>query len=527
MKPLIACFSHLCNLSYITGAEKLLLFLLRELSHHYTCILIVPAEGMLSRQAEALGIRCRVQPCPLFFEMVHPTAALCEQVERAKGQPEWQSITKLLHEIQPDYVFVNTSVHILPAIAAKELQIPVLWQITELIHNYPATEQAIQLIQRHADAVIGISDTTLTPFHTYQYPFSSFHYKLPPSWHMESLEPAAWSYYRESLRMKVGVQESTCLIGYISSAIYAHKGLEHFIQMGLALLSRYPAAHFLIAGEPYDQEYMDRCMKLVQYTGHMDRFHIMGFESKIQALYPAMDIVVIPSLGAEGFGMTALEGLVFGKPVVIYRSGGLSEIHAATGNVRYGAESGDMKELLRIVEGLILQPTERQLVGRHNARAAIEVYGIEAFRTRLHDLFYQFILKRKDLFQAIQGSSNLVYILDGEAYRPMRPDEQMRLHANPPRRVVDSVLQALPKHPYRTKREEAGGMLKKAPASSSKKLVKKNKKNRSRSSRSKASGNKLFVRKGKQATSKAKRTVRRSSSKSRPLMRSQRRSMKR
>lgn len=42
--------------------------------------------------------------------------------------------------------------------------------------------------------------------------------------------------------------------------------------------------------------------------------------------YTAMDIVVIPSMVKEGFGMTALEGLYFAKPVIAFNQGGLSEL---------------------------------------------------------------------------------------------------------------------------------------------------------------------------------------------------------
>lgn len=448
MKPIIACFSHMCNLSYITGAEKLMLFLLRELSHAYTCVLVVPEHGMLSRQAEAYGIRCRIQPCPLFFEMVHPNAMLYEQIEMAKHLPEWHGIVRVLQEIQPDYVFINTSVHVLPAIAAYEQQIPVLWQITELIHHNTHTEMAVRLIQQHAALVIGISDTVLQPFHQHPASARTLYYKLPPSWHMETLEPATWPYARESLRMQLGIPGSACLIGYISSAIYAHKGLEHFIQMGLSLLTETPSLHFLIVGEPHDPDYLKRCLKLTEYMGHSDRFHVLEFEPRVQQVYPAMDIVVIPSLQPEGFGMTALEGMLFGKAVVSYRAGGLQEIHEMTGNAHYTAECGNMRELMHIVEQLAAYPEERQHLGQHNARAALEAYGVAAFRRRLEPMFVELVMEREDWFPAIQGSSNLVYIRVGRAYRPMRHLHELAEQGiTAPRRIAERVLQALPKLP--------------------------------------------------------------------------------
>ncbi|MDK8183661.1 glycosyltransferase family 4 protein [Paenibacillus sp. UMB4589-SE434] len=448
MKPTIVCFSHLCNTSYITGAEKLLLFLLRELSPRYNCVLIVPQEGILAREAWEAGIAYRVQPCPLFYSMVHPTPSMDAELEELRHQAEYGALVRLLQDIQPDYVLTNTSVHVVPALAAKSLGIPILWQITEVITDNEFTSKAAAIVHSYADMVIGISHTTLYPLPHSALPQGPFppHYVLPPSWHMAALEPLTWLHHRCEQRTTLGLSDREVLIGYISSSINWNKGLEHFVEMALRLCAIDERVRFVILGDPVDEGYMEHCLRKIHESSYAGRFQHIRFEPIVQRIYPAMDIVVIPSLIPEGFGMTALEGLIFGKPVVVYRSGGLAEIAEATGNAAFAAEPGSVAHITDIVTGLLHNPAEMKRVGESNALAVQQVYGIEQCRARLHHLFVQLIMAQPSLFYAIQGSSHDVFIRDGMIYRRAISPSQLRsLGVSVVRRVTDEVLHDLPK----------------------------------------------------------------------------------
>ncbi|WKL03602.1 hypothetical protein Q0F98_09020 [Paenibacillus amylolyticus] len=61
-------------------------------------------------------------------------------------------------------MLTNTCVNVMPAVAAKSLQIPIIWKITEIIHANEHTTEAIQMIGRYADWIIGISETAVAPF---------------------------------------------------------------------------------------------------------------------------------------------------------------------------------------------------------------------------------------------------------------------------------------------------------------------------------------------------------------------------
>ncbi|UHA74498.1 glycosyltransferase family 4 protein [Paenibacillus sp. 481] len=421
-------FSHLCNKNYITGAEKLLLFVAREMSAHYHCTLVVPEEGQLSILANKSGISCIIQPCSLFYPMVCPTATLHADLEYFRSHSEWEQILQLLQLVRPDVVFTNTSVHALPAVAAKSMGIPTLWQITETIENNEFGACAASLIRLFSDAIIGISETTLQLFIRHsggggaQPPL----YILPPSWLEEDLEPHTWPEQRHIRRAQLGLLPEHRLVGFVSSSLYAKKGFDHFVPMALQLCEKDPNARFLIVGDPSDTGYVEPLKSQITTSAFADRFHFIYFEPHIQAIYPAMDVVVVPSLVPEGFGLTAMEGLIFGKAAVAYASGGLFEIFSATGNEAYCVETGNVARLTSVVHQLLQQPNRIEMVGARNAEVVRQTFGIDMFRHRLLTVLTSFVNANRALYRAIQNSQSVIYVEDNGRYHPLQHEGQLR-----------------------------------------------------------------------------------------------------
>lgn len=384
-KMKLMLFSHTCSPSFITGAEKLLLFFAMELMEGCECIIVVPTEGVLAERARAAGICTYVHYCPMLYALHDPDPSLFAGLKQMQRTPEWRMLLRLIQSCRPDAVVTVTCVNALPAVAAKRFGIPTVWMITEKLTDNESTRLSVELIDRHADWIVGISQTTLQPFRTIGVANTSKLKIMPPSWRAEDLSPALWPQFRQARRASSGWTEADRVVGYISSAIYPNKGLEHFVGMALRLCGsgRFPETKFMIVGKPTDEAYFGRCLEAIAQSGCGDRFRCVSFEPDIGTIYPAMDIVVIPSIASEGFGMTALEGLIFGKPVVVYRSGGLAEILEATSGGRFIVENGDITGLTSRVAELLANEILRLQTGEHNRMAAAAAFGIETYRDRL------------------------------------------------------------------------------------------------------------------------------------------------
>ncbi|MFX4262622.1 glycosyltransferase [Pelotomaculum propionicicum] len=118
------------------------------------------------------------------------------------------------------------------------------------------------------------------------------------------------------------------LVGIVAR-LHAVKGHRYFIEAAREVLRQRPQTRFLIVG---DGPYRPVLEKLTGGMGLNDKVVFTGFIEDIYTLMAELDLLVISSLW-EGFGLTAIEAMVLGVPVVATEVGGLPEVvrHGETG----------------------------------------------------------------------------------------------------------------------------------------------------------------------------------------------------
>ena len=144
---------------------------------------------------------------------------------------------------------------------------------------------------------------------------------------------------------------------------------EKGVQVLLEAAQRMPdAADWVIAGEgPLRSELEERAAKLgvpASFVGHVD----------IPELFQRADIVVVPSLWDEAFGLVAVEAMASQTAVVVSDGGGLPEVVGDTGLV---VPRGDVGALHSVLRRLVDAPAERFALGVAAARRAAAHYSIE------------------------------------------------------------------------------------------------------------------------------------------------------
>ncbi|ASR46137.1 glycosyl transferase [Paenibacillus kribbensis] len=399
VKSKVMLFSHICHPDRMSGAEKWLLFLARILTGQYEVVLVVPCAGMLSIEAETAGIRIVIQDSPLLWSLYESSPAMHQEFAKQEASNSYQSLLTLLHMHRPDWVIVNTAVNALPAAAAKKAGIPVAWIINEIL--YPEAHQidAVRIVNRYADWIIGISEAVLAPFKD-----SIVNNKkrlISPSWNDTELHPEKWEENRRYLRAVHNIVDHETLIGLVSGIVSAHKGIDQFINMAGRLIPHFPQAKFLIAGSLEITDYFNKCQTLAHSTLDPSRIIFLPFAKHIEQLYPALDVVVVPSMIDEGFGMTALEGMAFGKPVVAYDSAGLGELLQNTGNEEFLVPKGDVDRLSQTIADLLQHKDHMLEIGTKNRKEAVESFGIGIFQNRLNNLLQEIDAVVHDLKKTI------------------------------------------------------------------------------------------------------------------------------
>jgi glycosyltransferase involved in cell wall biosynthesis len=140
------------------------------------------------------------------------------------------------------------------------------------------------------------------------------------------------------------------------SRLEAWKG-QHVLISALAGLRDVPTWTCWIAGGPQRQEdaaYLRDLQALARLHGVADRIRFLGERRDVPAVLRAADIFCQPNTSPEPFGLSLVEALLAGLPVVTSGIGGACEIVDQTCGVL--TPPGDVSALAGALRRLILQP---------------------------------------------------------------------------------------------------------------------------------------------------------------------------
>jgi glycosyltransferase involved in cell wall biosynthesis len=102
-------------------------------------------------------------------------------------------------------------------------------------------------------------------------------------------------------------------------------GLQALITAFASVAARYPDVSLFIGGKgPLE----DALRAQIRSLGLEERIRMLGFvrESLLPTHYQAANVSIVPSQSLEGFGLTTVESLACGTPVLVTPVGGLTEI---------------------------------------------------------------------------------------------------------------------------------------------------------------------------------------------------------
>lgn len=140
------------------------------------------------------------------------------------------------------------------------------------------------------------------------------------------------------------------------------KGPDYFVEAAAKVLQRVPDVRFVMAGSG---DLMNHVVRRVAQLGIADRFHFTGFlkGGEVQRMFRLSDVYVMPSV-SEPFGISPLESMRSGVPVIISRQSGVAEVLDYAIKVNYW----DVDALADAIYGLLTYPA----LGRMFASKGLE-----------------------------------------------------------------------------------------------------------------------------------------------------------
>jgi len=129
-------------------------------------------------------------------------------------------------------------------------------------------------------------------------------------------------------REKAGFSPGVPLVAIVGR-LHPVKGHRYFLRSAAEILEKRTDVHFLVVGSGPERDSLEEYTRKLGIPEHVT---FTGFVSDVTELMPDLNLLIVPSLW-EGFGLTALEAMAVGVPVVATSVGGLPEIveHGTTG----------------------------------------------------------------------------------------------------------------------------------------------------------------------------------------------------
>jgi glycosyltransferase involved in cell wall biosynthesis len=351
-------------------------------------LVVLPEEGPLRAEFEALAIPVRVLPLAWWIPATHWSAAtFLGQLEGLEARTA--ALAALLAAERIDLVHTNTIVTLEGALAAARLGLPHVWHSRGLFGGGfpPAYLDApgffLAAADRLADAFVCVSRGVERQMAAAiggdaQAPRSVVYDGFDLDRFLK--QPVE---ERGALLARYGIAPTARVVASLGG-IQRRKGQLDLVEAAALLIEEFPDLVIVLAGAAGDAEYAAALDARIAELGLGGHVHRIGFEPNVCNLLSLSEILVHPS-HSEGFSLAVLEGMAAGLPLVATRCGGPEEI-VEDGVSGLLVPVGSPRELAAALRGLLAAPEAARAMGQAAARRA-GAFRLEATARGMEEIY--------------------------------------------------------------------------------------------------------------------------------------------
>jgi len=195
---------------------------------------------------------------------------------------------------------------------------------------------------------------------------------------------------RGKIREEFNISEDTPLIGIIGQ-LTPWKGHREFLKAASIVIRKYPSAKFLIVGESIFEErnYKLELQELVNTLALSAKVIFSGFREDVPDIMASLSILVNASC-SEPFGLTIIEAMAIGKPVVATNAGGVREI------INDGVDGilvppKDPEKLAQAILRILDEPMRGKEMGEAGLKSVTERFSLERFTQETQRIYNQLL----------------------------------------------------------------------------------------------------------------------------------------
>jgi glycosyltransferase involved in cell wall biosynthesis len=179
---------------------------------------------------------------------------------------------------------------------------------------------------------------------------------------------------KDVFRKRYSWSQSTQLVAFVGQ-ISESKGLGDFIDAARIVCESNANVKMLVVGDE-SGEYAQYLRQRTHELGLDDRVIFCGFQEDVAEAFGSVDIVVVPSRCDEAFGLVAVEAMSAAKPVIVTRSGGLTEI-VINNEQGFVVESGDVKGIANAIMTLLCDPGKALKMGEAGRERVEQMFSVQ------------------------------------------------------------------------------------------------------------------------------------------------------
>ncbi len=366
------------------GAEKVLLSVLkgvRQTQPDAHLHLLSLSDGPLLQRAAGLGVDVVTLPIPGSLEalgdsQLRQTNGRAARAISLLGQmlsgsaDAWRFLANLrrtIRQVGPDLIHSNgIKTHCLAALA-HDGKAPVVWHVHDFFNARPLARRLLRLASRRMAAAIAISPAVSTDLEALG--LAQRTHVIANTVDVNEYYPALQDGALLDELAGLPAAPAGCLrVGLV--ATYARwKGHDVFLEAIARLASAHPERPlrcYIVGGPIYQtrgsQFDQGELRNLARRLGIGARVGFIDFQANIVPIYRALDVVVHASTAPEPFGLTIIEAMACGKPVIASMAGGVADIIQNTYDSS-GVAPGDVNGIVAALECLAADPQLRRQLG--------------------------------------------------------------------------------------------------------------------------------------------------------------------
>ena len=199
---------------------------------------------------------------------------------------------------------------------------------------------------------------------------------------LEEIDRDYGKHHPEQVRVEYGFRREDCVVGVIARLV-EDKGHHYLIRAIHALQKDMPQLRLIIVGEGRRKPDL---VKLVVELGIRNRVVFTGNVADVTKPLAAMDIFALPATWREGFGLSIIEAIACGKPVIVTNIWALNTL-IENGKTGILVEPKRADLLAQAIAGLARDQELRRSIGRQGRKMVETFFTMERMAREIADVY--------------------------------------------------------------------------------------------------------------------------------------------